>query len=169
MKDASYLVEQRLYDAVTIAHFNKGKQSVSYRVYVPATEDMLIVEMRMEGEGTLDGSVRLSLPGVNETVNNPPLERVFPDIRENKVTPDGIFYLSRAFKDSIDIPTKAAMALSVTNSQDGKFQLKPGKTVRIICAFSSNFKSKDCVVSVIQKVKSCSLKQLKNIQKNHKL
>ena len=45
LKDASYLVEQRLYDAVTIAHFNKEMQSVSYKVYVPATEDMLIIEM----------------------------------------------------------------------------------------------------------------------------
>lgn len=169
LKDASYLVEQRLYEAVSTARFTKGDVSVSYKTYVPATEDMLIVEISMEGEGTLEGSARISFPGEQEVVDNPPLERVFPDIREKEVTSDGVQYLSRAFKDSVDIPTQAAMALRVEDFPDGQFRLRPGKTVRVVCAFSSNFKSDDCVAAVIQKVENCTSGQLANIEKDHKL
>lgn len=168
LKDASYLVEQRLYDAVSTARFTKGNLSVSYKTYVPATEDMLIVEMSMEGEETLEGSARISFPGEKEVVDNPPLERVFSDVRENEVTKGGVQYLSRAFKDSVDIPTKAAMAARVEDFPDGRFTLRPGKTVRIVCAFSSNFKSDDCVAAVIQKVENTTSGQLANIEKDHK-
>lgn len=168
LKDASYLVEQRLYDAISTAHFTKGDFSVYYKAYVAATEDMLIVEIGMEGTGSLEGSVSLSLPGKEEIVNQPPLERVFPDIKENEITAGGIHYLSRAFKDSVDIPTKAAMALRVEGSPDGNFTLKPGKPVRLVCAFSSNFKSDGCVAEVIQKVTDCTSRTLKKIETDHK-
>lgn len=169
LKGASYLVEQRLYDAVSIAHFTKGDLSVSYKAYVPATKDMLIVEMNMEGKETLEGSVKISLPGEKEVVYNPPRERVFTDVRENEKTSEGIYYLSRAFPDSVDIPTKAVMALRVENYPDGKFTLKPGNTIRIVCAFSSNFKSDDCVATAIQEIKNCTSSHLTDIEKDHKL
>lgn len=168
LKDASYLVEQHLYDAMSVARFTKGDISVYYKVYVAATEDMLILEIGMEGKDPLEGSVSLSLPSEKEILNQPPLERVFPDRREHDLTSDGIQYLSRAFEDSVDIPTKAAMALRVENYPDGKFVLVPGKTIRIVCAFSSNFKNDDCTTSIIQKVTDCTSGQLQEIEKNHK-
>ena len=49
--------------------------------------------------------------------------------------PNGIEYLSRAFVDSVDIPTKGAMALRVSGSTDGKFTLEPGNGP-LVCAAS---------------------------------
>lgn len=168
LKGASYLVEQRLYDAVSTARFAGDDFSVTYKAYMPATEDLLVVEVGMEGKGMLDGTVKIALPGEKEVVDDPPLERVFPDVRENGMTPEGIQYLSRAFKDSVDIPTKAAMALRVEGFPEGKFTLEPGKTVRFMCAFSSNFKSGDCVASVIRKVADYTSEQLAEQEKAHK-
>lgn len=167
LKEASYLVEQRLFDAVSTARFTKGDVSVSYKAFVPATEDMLVIEIGMEGEGSLDGSVHLSLPGEKEVVNHPPLERVFPEVRVQDVTSDGIQYLSRAFTDSVDIPTRAAMALRAEGCPEGTFTLEPGKTVRIVCAISSNFKSEDCLKTVLQKVEDSTPARLAELEKEH--
>lgn len=167
LKGASYLVEQQLYDATTTARFTKGGLSVSYKTYISAEEDLLVLELKMNGEDSVEGYVNLSLPGEKETINNPPLERVFPDEREVGVTKEGVFYLWRAFEDSVDIPTKAAMALRMGQSSDGSFVLKPGKPVRLVCAFSSNFKSNDCVADVIKRVEDCSFTHLNEIEKHH--
>lgn len=167
LKGASYLVEQQLYDATTTARFTKGGLSVSYKTYISAEEDLLVLELEMNGEDSVEGYVNLSLPSEKETINNPPLERVFPDEREVGVTKEGVFYLWRAFEDSVDIPTKAAMALRMGQSSDGSFVLKPGKPVRLVCAFSSNFKSNDCVADVIERVEDCSFTHLNEIEKHH--
>lgn len=167
LKGASYLVEQQLYDATSTARFTSTDFSVSYKAYVSATDDLLVVELSMEGEGQVEGKVGLSLPGEKEIVNNPPLERVFPDKKELNVTADGIQYLSRAFDESVDIPTKAAMALLLDQSSDGSFVLEPDRPVRFVCAFSSNFKSNDCLTTVIKNVKDCSSSHLKEVEKKH--
>lgn len=167
LKGASYLVEQQLYDATTTARFTKGDLSVSYKTYISAEEDLLVLELEMNGEDSVEGYVNLSSPGEKETINNPPLERVFPDEREVGVTKEGVFYLWRAFEDSVDIPTKAAMALRMGQSSDGSFVLKPGKPVRLVCAFSSNFKSNDCVADVIKRIEDCSFTHLNEIEKHH--
>ena len=167
LKGASYLVEQQLYDATTTARFTKGDLSVSYKTYISAEEDLLVLELEMNGEDSVEGYVNLSSPGEKETINNPPLERVFPDEREVGVTKEGVFYLWRAFEDSVDIPTKAAMALRMGQSSDCSFVLKPGKPVRLVCAFSSNFKSNDCVADVIKRIEDCSFTHLNEIEKHH--
>ncbi len=168
LENASYLIEQQLYGAVSTASFAKDDFSVYYKAYVAATEDMLVVEIGTKGNKSLEGTVSLSLPGENEILNEPPLERVFPDITENEVTTGGIHYLSRAFEDSVDIPSKAAMALHVEGLRDGRFILTPENPVRLVCAFSSNFKSDDCTATVIQKVTDCTSEQLVKIEQNHK-
>lgn len=168
LRDASYLVEQHLYDAMSVAHFTKGDNTVYYKAYVAATADMLVLEIGTNGKETFEGTLSLSLPGEKEILNQPPLERVFPDVREHAVTPEGIQYLSRAFTDSVDIPSKAAMALHVGNCPDGKFVLKPGKPIHVLCAFSSNFKSDDCVASTIRSVTDCTSGRLAEIEKGHK-
>lgn len=171
LQGASYLVEQQLYDATTTARFTKEDMAVTYKAYVSAVEDLLVIELNMEGKGNVEGKVSLSLPGEKEIINNPPLERVFPDERKSDVTKDGTFYLWRAFMDSVDIPTKAAMALRMVQSSEqsssGCFVLKPGETVRLVCAFSSNFKNDDCVADVIERVADCSSSRLKEVAKKH--
>lgn len=168
LEGASYLVEQQLYEATTTARFRKGDIEIYYKTYVSGAEDLMVVEMGVEGDREIEGSVRLALPGENEIINQPPLERVFPDEKIVDITPEGIQYLSRAFRDSVDIPTRAAIAARVEGSQDGKFTLKPGKPVRFLCAFSSDFKSGDCIAEVIRQANDLSPRRLAEAEKNHK-
>lgn len=168
LKDASYLVEQQLYDAVTTARFKKDKCAVYYKAYVSVADDLFVVEIGMEGTEELEGTVKLTLPGDKEIVNNPPLERVFPVKTEINTTDAGILYLSRAFDEEVDIKTKAAMALHVLDHTGGTFTLKAGKPVRFVCAFSSNFKSEDCVADVIKRATETTSGKLPQLEQRHK-
>ncbi|MDR1592909.1 MAG: hypothetical protein LBS43_00315, partial [Prevotellaceae bacterium] len=167
LKDASFLIEQHLYDAITRARFEKDAFTVEYRAYVAATEDVFLVEVSMKGEGTLEGNIRIDLPGEKELRNHPPVEFT-PSGKTELAVSQGVQYLSRAFEDSVDIPTKAAIALRVEGSPDGKFTLKQGQPVRFVCAFSSNFKSKDCTAEVIRKASEYSSSQRRETEKQHK-
>lgn len=168
LKGASYQVEQRLVDAMTTACFTQDNLSVSYRVFVPATQDLLVMDLSMQGDGEVKGCAFLSFLNEKEQVNNPPRERIFPDKREFERQSNGVQYLSRAFEDSVDIPTKAAIAMRVEGSSDGTFILKPGKTVRLVCAFSSDFKSNDCLTEVIRKVENLTSSQIGQVEKEHR-
>ncbi|MDR1864474.1 MAG: hypothetical protein LBR08_02780 [Bacteroidales bacterium] len=168
LEGASYLVEQHLYDAVTTARFGKDGFSVTYKAYVAATEDVMVVEIGMEGAGELEGNIRLALPGEKEIPDNPPVEPALPGKKEIHAAGKDVWYLSRAFEDSVDIPTKAAMALQVEDCPDGRFTLKQGKTIRFVCAFSSNFKSDDCVAAVVRKVAESTPGQLNRVKEQHK-
>jgi hypothetical protein len=168
LQGASYLVEQHLYDAVTVARFAKDDFSVTYRTYVAADADVTVIEIGMKGKGSLEGSARLSLPGAKEIVERLPLDRAFPEKREQNVV-DGIHYITRAFEDSVDIPTKAAMALQTLDSPDGRFTLEAGKTVRLVCTTSGNFKSSDCLGAAVSKVKeSVAPQRLHELEKQHR-
>lgn len=138
---ASYQVDQSLYDATTLARFEKGGKAVSMKTYVAATQDLLVISLSAEGEEPVEGSVILE-PADSEVP--------FPGIRESGTTADGIRYLTRAFEDSsVEIPAKAAAAMLAKTGADGSFTLRPGKPMTIVCAFSSNFKSDDCLQTVI--------------------
>ena len=152
LEDAAYRVDQHLWDATTVARLEKGDLSVSCAAFVAATEDLMVVEVRNEGRGKVSGKALLSLPGAEEVIENLPLERAYPDRREDGISPDGVQYIRRAFVDSVDIPTAAAAALRVEDSGDGSFTLSPGERKRLVCAFSSDFKSEDCLRTALGRV-----------------
>ena len=105
--------------------------------FLAATEDVLVVKMKSEGKEPVEEKVVL---------NNAEPDARFRDIREEGTTQEGIRYLSREYNDtSVEIPTKAAAALLVNVAEDGSFTLEPGKSLTIIAAFSSNFKSADSI------------------------
>ena len=168
LESASYHVEQNLWDAITTTRFVKDNQQVYYKAYVTVTDDLFVVEVGMKGLGSMDGDVKLVLPGEKEINVKLPLERKFPDITGMHMQQNGVSYIYRAFEDSVDIKTKAAASLKVFDSRDGKFSVSEGKPVIFVCAFSSNFKSQNCVEEVIRKVETCTSRQLGQLEKAHK-
>lgn len=154
---ASYQVDQSLYDATTLARFEKGGKAVSMKTYVAATQDLLVISLSAEGEEPVEGFVVLE-PADSEVP--------FPGIRESGTTADGIRYLTRAFEDSsVEIPAKAAAAMLAKTGADGSFTLRPGKPMTIVCAFSSNFKSDDCLQTVIDNL--ITIGDLRRIREEH--
>ncbi|MDR6844681.1 glycosyl hydrolase family 95 catalytic domain-containing protein [Flavobacterium granuli] len=167
LEGASYQAIQDLFTATTTVTLSKGKTKLVYKAYVSAVDDVLVVEMTLQGDSSIEATVNLELPGADEIVNQPPLERVFPDEKGIK-TEKEIETLWRGFEKDVDQKTIASIALRILQqNRNGKITLKPNQTVRFVCAFSSNFKSEDCVKSVNSKVSAISEKETKTIQAKH--
>ena len=161
MEGASYQVTQQLYDATTTARFVQGERSVTCQAFVAATEDVMLLRLTAEGAEEVSGSVRLVLPEASEVPD-------YPEQRDEGTSPDGIQYIVRAFADSVDIPTRAAAALRADVSPDGSFTLSPGKSLTLVCAFSSDFKTEDCLQTVLRKASSCGSGQQAKMLKAHR-
>jgi len=160
LSNATYLVEQQLYPAITVSKFTKGESTVTMRSLVTATEDILLVELAVEGK-PVEVETRLwAAPGRGST--------------EDLGRKDGILWATKAFTNEVKIPTAAAGALAVIGakvthpelepyiapvipnpppkrmplpkpkSQPGpKFMLQPGQKVTVAVAVKSSFDAKD--------------------------
>lgn len=166
LEDASYRLEQRLTDATTVAEFRKDGRTVQYTAYVSATKDVFVLELLLQGEGTLNGSVCLSQRG-EEELDNDGRHNDFDSEQRLGETAGGTLYLSRAFTADVDIKTKAAMALCGLSDGKAQFELKPGVPVRLVCSTSSNFKSDDCLQRAIGEVASLDKSSVEKLRKEH--
>ncbi|MDR1814644.1 MAG: hypothetical protein LBR18_07340 [Tannerella sp.] len=170
LEGASYLTEQYLYDAITVARFAKGNSAVKFKAIVAATDDVFILEISAEGSETITGTVSLQLPEKGkEIIINPPLDEEYPEKRDEN--PDKFIY--RAFEEDVDIPTRAAAAiriLSGSNATDGgRFTIRPGEKITLVCASSSNFKSDDCLQAALEKAnKAASTDAVAQLEAAHK-
>lgn len=63
LQGASYLIEQQLYNATSTARFTKEDMAVTYKAYVSAVEDLLVVELNIQRK-------QLWLCGWNSLRNN---------------------------------------------------------------------------------------------------
>lgn len=167
LNGASYLVEQNLHKAKTLGSFSKNETIVRYKTYVSATEDMMVIEITSNMDIDLKGMVSLKLPSSEELIDNPPFDLIFPAATEKNKTTDGIYYISRSFEKEVDILTKAACAFTILDNSSNKFTLSKNKIVRIAVAFSSNFKSDNCVKSVKERLRNIKEKDLVKIERAH--
>lgn len=167
LNNASYHVEQDLYAAKTYSHFKKGQKGVSLCTYVAATEDVMIFELSNNGESAIEGKVNLTFPSEKELIDNPPFDSLFKDDREQGLERDGLNWISRGFSDKVDIASKAAIAINILKQPSNTFTMGPGKKTWIVAAFSSNFKSDDCVNTVVANVTSTDHEKIDKLEKAH--
>ena len=152
LEGASYDVSQQLFDATTTARFANGDLAVSFEAFVAATEDLMFLRLTAEGPEEVSGSVRLVLPDRNEVPD-------YPEQRAEGTTDGGVRYIVRAFTDSVEIPSRAAAALAGCPS--GAFTLRPGKPLTLVCAFSSDFKTDDCLKTVTRRAADARLERVR--------
>lgn len=154
---ATYRLEQSLYDATTISEFRKDELTLRSEIYVAAKQDIMHIRLKAEGQGEVEGSIELTLPKE---------DKVRIDERGSGSEQD-IKYIWRGYSENVDIPTKAAVALRADGCTDGKFKLKAGEYLDIICSFSSNFKSDNCLETVIGRLSALKISDLEMIRKEH--
>ena len=165
LEGASYLVEQDLYRAKSYSRFSKGSQTVVFRSFVAASEDMMIIEISLKGAGELQGHASLLLPAKDELDK----DFSFPTLASSGTTPEGAAYILRGFKEDVDVPSKAACALKILNEKGDEFTVSQNRPVNVAVAFSSNFKSDDCLNAATRKVASMTARELAGIEDKHDL
>lgn len=167
LSQATYLVEQDLFSAKTRSVFSKDNRIIQFKTFVAATDDVMVIEISSLGDGTIKGSVSLQLPGKNEWAETARNDKVFPTVTDSGRTENGIYFISRAFEEDVDIPTKASCAVKIVGGKSGNFELTKGKPVQIVLAFSSNFKSSNCLQAVKSRLSDVDRKELKRLEEKH--
>ncbi len=172
LSGASYKIVQYLHSAETFSSFSKPGMRAEFISFVSATDDFMIIEISNSGASELKGNVRLLLPGVeerrDELAHEPPCKKILEDISESGDNGNGIYWICRGFEKNVDICSKAACAFKILQNKTNSFNLKPGKKIKIVFSFSSDFKSEDCLKKVIDNVLKVNKSDIKSLEKDHK-
>jgi len=155
---AGYYAEQDLYSAISTLKFAQNGYSMEIRTYVYSDEDLLILELENNGDKTISGEMNLLTPD-SETEGLP--SEMIQGVDGN------VQWISRQFEKDVDIKTKAACALKIFDATNPKFYVRPGKTLYVALASSSNFKSNDCESTVLGKVTNIKKHDFIDIKDNH--
>jgi alpha-L-fucosidase 2 len=158
-KNATYSVEQDLYTATTYLKFSKNSSSIEIKMYVAAKEDLLIMELKNKGKGTIKGDLILKIAD-EETAG-------FQSIM-NRGIKQNIQWISRQFDNDVEIPTKAACAMKIMDTSSNRFNLPENENLYVALSFSSNFKSADCSKHVLDRANAIDKKDFFDIFNDHK-
>ncbi len=137
LQGATYHAEQNLADATTTSSFKKGDTEVTMRSWVSATENLLIVELSVQG-ASVEGDVHLWIPAAPRTT--PQIDhRPKPDMATDWVdspaaapvsrTETGVFWGARIFRLGVDVPAETACAFTLLGEKSGHFKVEPGHPV----------------------------------------
>ncbi|MGJ7029672.1 glycosyl hydrolase family 95 catalytic domain-containing protein [Niabella hirudinis] len=168
LKGAIYHVEQDLYTATTQSSFTKEATAVQLQSLLSATGDLLLITVTNTGTTALDGNFALELPGKDQFHVNPPLENKFEDVTQSGTDKTGAAWIERGFVKDVDQPTKATAACKLIGQDKQTLSLLPGQTAYLVCAFSGNFKSKEPLSSVLQKVHGFTIAAFKKETAQHR-
>lgn len=168
LKNASYRVEQDLYTATTRSVFKKKDTAVTLHSFLSAGEDLLLIAITNTGTALVAGDVALELPGRDQFQVNPPLENKFTDTVLKGISKTGAQWIERGFIKDVDQQTMAAVACKIIGSNQQQVSLSPQQTVYLVCAFSSNFKNKNPLQSVRQRVGGFTARDFKQEELQHR-
>ncbi len=166
MENASYRVEQDLYQAKTTVTIEKSGSVITNEMWVSAEEDFLICKLMSNTAMTFTAD--LHLPSKAEKVFDPRQDVVAVVDQLNIRYQNGIQRISRGFTKDVDIPATATAALRILSDAKAQpFTLSPDKPVYLALALSSNFKQKQPAEYVMRQVENMSLKRIAKIEQRH--
>jgi len=150
--------EQRLYEAVTVSTYSHGKVGrvdgrVEVRSWVAAGENMLVVEMTASGRDA-DVEVTLWVQEGNDAETATSAEG------------DGQ-WVTRKFAKDVKIATEVACAAKVIGATGAKFTIRAGRTVTVVAAMRSAFKSKAPLADVRKRIAAMDASALAELKKTH--
>lgn len=159
-EDAGFTAEQLLSNGITRTVLKKGDQQVALKSWVSATSNLIFIQLK-----AINKTAKISM-GLKALLNQMATLHTGKSVQ--------IAWMERAFVDSVDIPTKVAVALKVWND-NGKtlnekgetMLLSPGEPVTIAMAVQSNFKNNDPLKSVLHQIKSVNTASIAKITAQH--
>ncbi|MFD2145673.1 glycosyl hydrolase family 95 catalytic domain-containing protein [Mucilaginibacter antarcticus] len=138
-KNPQFSAKQLLSNGVTTVTLQNQDGGLEVKSWVAATDNLIFIEM-----GVFDKPFTISLR------LNAPENRM---VQNSKGKAEDVSYLSRQFKDNVDIPTRVSTAFKVLGHNSSDLTLMPGKKVTVVIAMESLFKQRDPLGYVAAKVK----------------
>ncbi|MEX6688826.1 hypothetical protein QTN47_15065 [Danxiaibacter flavus] len=166
LTDASYHIEQDLYDATTIADFHNTSSSVRIISKMMAMQDILTIEIINNGKDVITGNALLTLPEDDQFHVNPPLENKFTDTSVSG-NDNGTQWIARGFTKDVTIKTFASAALKIVGDQSHIFTISPSQKAMIVCSFSGNNTLSNCIQLVKQNTKRINSEYLNQANTQH--
>lgn len=127
--NADFTAVQLIKNGITTCRLKKGEQCVKSRSWVSATGNIIFIEVNSPDK-QVGISINLTAPQNRQAL-----------LKTGNT--DDIFWLTRAFTDSVDIPTEVAVALKTYNYKGETITVQPGKKLLIAIAVESRFKNAD--------------------------
>ena len=138
LQGSSYHVEQEFQSAVTLSRFSTGSATLHARSWVAATANVLVVELEARD---VPMRVVVSLePGTSA------------DSKSASGRNGEISWARRGFDQGVDLSVDAVCALKVVGANASAFDLRPGRTVRLVLAMATSFEASDCLRSATELV-----------------
>jgi alpha-L-fucosidase 2 len=153
LEDADFTAEQLLSNGMTTSSIKNNQQTLEAKSWVSATDNLIFIKLKAIGKA-VTVSIGLTAPENNMAKT---------DTGKSGDTD----WLTRAFRDSVDIPTTAAVALKVLNSSQRVLVVNPGKPLTIVLAIGSNFKQADPLGYVLNRIKKIDENSLIKIEQQH--
>lgn len=138
-QNADFTADQQMADGITTCHLRAGGGKVALKSWVSAVRNTAFIEI------TAAGRPAQVTVGLNAPEN--------AQARLKKGGGVGIWWLTRAFADSVDIATEVAIALKVVDRSTSTFRVEPGKKVMVALAVESRFKQKQPLDFVLARLK----------------
>ena len=155
LKDASYHVEQTLYEPVLASKFATPKGSVTINAWVSATDSLVVLELAAH-----DAPVRVQLDlwtkdGYgSETAKGSAAE---------------VTWATRKFVSSdLLFPTEAIIALRTSPSVPTAFTLEPGKPITVVAAVMTNHDAKGYETLAVEKARHATLDEVVRLRAEHR-
>jgi hypothetical protein len=117
---AGFIATQLISNGITTCVLQKNDQKIKVKSWVQATQNLVFIELEAISKAT-NISIIDSVPENRRAA--------FKKGEEQK-----IHWLTRAFNDSVDIPTEVARALKTINYNGLNILLQPGKKLVIVLA-----------------------------------
>lgn len=153
MSNAGFSARQSLENGATTCFLNKNSQTIEATSWVSATNNFIFIEL-----SAINRAARVSI------------QLTAPENRQSELKTDktgDIYWLTRSFKDSVDIRSEVAVSLKAINADAHTILLKPGKKEIIAIAVESGFKNKEPLKYVLEQIKKVNENTVASLMKEH--
>lgn len=155
LKDASYHVEQTMYEPVLASKFATPKGSVTINAWVSASDSLVVLELAAH-----DAPVRVQLDlwtkdGYgSETAKGSAAE---------------VTWATRKFVSAdLLFPTEAIIALRTSPSVPAAFTLEPGKPITVVAAVMTNHDAKGYETLAVEKARHATTDEVVRLRAEHR-
>ena len=155
LKDASYHVEQTLYEPVLASKFATPKGSVTINAWVSATDSLVVLELAAH-----DAPVRVQIDLWTK-------DGYGSETAKGSATE--VTWATRKFVSSdLLFPTEAIIALRTSPSVPAAFTLEPGKPITVVAAVMTNHDAKGYETLAVQKARDATTGEVVRLRAEHR-
>lgn len=151
--NAGFTAEQHISNGITTCLLNKNSQKIEIKSWVSATDNLAFIELK-----AIDHVTKVF---INLTAPQNKQAKLETGMARN------IHWLTRAFADSVDIKTEAAIALKTINYTGNTIVIQPGKKLIIALAIESKFKKSNPLKYVLGRIEKFNKNGLAILMERH--